>query len=260
MKSPTPEFAWCIGIDYSGAGTPDQRQPGLQAYAAQPGDPEPELLRPAGTPAKRRARWSRNALTDALIEHLSKAEPTIIGIDHALGFPLCYLERNGLTTWPQFLGDFVAHWPTTNDAVEAFRAGNPRSGQASEYRLCERWTSGAKSVFQFDVQGSVAKSTHAGLPQLARLRAALGDQLHVWPFDGFAPKPGQHLIAETFPSLFRRRYPQATRTADEQDAFAVARWLNERCARGEISMYLHPPLDVAEQERARLEGWILGVI
>lgn len=253
-------FEWCIGIDYSGAGAPDQRQPGLQVYRARPGGSAPELLVPDGAPSRRRTRWSRNALTDALIAHLSTAGPTIIAIDHALGFPLSYLERYGLATWPTFLADFVAHWPTTTHAVEAFRAGNPRSGKASEYRLCERWTSGAKSVFQFDVQGSVAKSTHAGLPQLARLRAALGNQLHVWPFDGFTPQPGQHLIAETFPSLFRRRYPCDNRTADEQDAWAVARWLSERCARDELGMYLHPPLDAAEGARARLEGWILGVV
>ena len=49
-----------------------------------------------------------------------------------------------------------------------------RVGEASELRLCERWTSSAKSVFHFDVRGSVAKSTHAGIPWLKRLRDEAG--------------------------------------------------------------------------------------
>lgn len=49
-----------------------------------------------------------------------------------------------------------------------------RVGDASELRLCERWSSSAKSVFHVDVQGSVAKSTHAGIPWLKRLRHEAG--------------------------------------------------------------------------------------
>jgi len=56
-----------------------------------------------------------------------------------------------------------------------------RVGEASELRLCERWTSSAKSVFHFDVQGSVAKSTHAGIPWLKRLRDEAGERIHFWP-------------------------------------------------------------------------------
>lgn len=44
-----------------------------------------------------------------------------------------------------------------------------RVGEASELRLCERWTSSAKSVFLFDVNGSVAKSTYVGILWLKRL-------------------------------------------------------------------------------------------
>ena len=36
----------------------------------------------------------------------------------------------------------------------------------------------AKSVFHFDVQVSVAKSTHAGLPWLRYLRQQLGGRVH----------------------------------------------------------------------------------
>ena len=41
-------------------------------------------------------------------------------------------------------------------------------------RLTEERAGGAKSVFHFDVQGSVAKSTHAGIPWLRFIRQRLG--------------------------------------------------------------------------------------
>jgi hypothetical protein len=128
-------------------------------------------------------------------------------------------------------------------------------------RLCEQWTAGVKSVFQFDVQGSVAKSTHAGLPWLLWLRQMPGSRqrLHFWPFDGFAVPPGKSVIAEVFPSLFRRRYPKAGRSADEHDAWSIATWLYEMDRRGVLEHYFKPPLTLAEQRQAALEGWILGV-
>jgi len=60
-----------------------------------------------------------------------------------------------------------------------------RTGSTSELRLYEQWTSSAKSVLRFDMQGSVAKSTHAGIPWLRFLRQRLGDKLFFWPFDGW---------------------------------------------------------------------------
>jgi hypothetical protein len=53
-------------------------------------------------------------------------------------------------------------------------------------RVTEQRVGSAKSVFHFDVQGSVAKSTHAGIPWLLYLRRQLGARLHFWPFDGWS--------------------------------------------------------------------------
>jgi hypothetical protein len=52
-------------------------------------------------------------------------------------------------------------------------------------RLTEERSGSAKSVFHFDVQGSVAKSTHAGIPWLRFIRQPLGKRVHFWPFDGW---------------------------------------------------------------------------
>ena len=120
----------------------------------------------------------------------------------------------------------MRHWPTADPHtyVDFLRAGNARTGNASELRLCEQWTAGPKSVFQFDVQGQVAASTHAGLPWLLWLREMYGanSRPHFWPFDGFEVSEGESVIAEVYPSLFRRRFPREDRTPDEQDAFCVA--------------------------------------
>ena len=45
------------------------------------------------------------------------------------------------------------------------------------------------------MQGSVAKSTHAGLPWLPRIRNEVGDKVHVWPFDGWDVPDGKSVIA-----------------------------------------------------------------
>ena len=57
----------------------------------------------------------------------------------------------------------------------------------------------AKSVFHFDVPGSVAKSTHAGLPWLRYLRNQLGDRVHFWPFDGWAIPAGKSAMVKVYP-------------------------------------------------------------
>ena len=111
----------------------------------------------------------------------------------------------------------------------------------------------------FDVQGSVAKSTHAGIPWLKRIREAEGHGVQIWPFDGWRPDPARSVIAEVYPSIFRKRYARDDRSPDEQDAYAVARWLSESAALGSLSRYFDPPLSPQERQIAEKEGWILGV-
>ncbi|MBI1395843.1 MAG: hypothetical protein GC151_07670 [Betaproteobacteria bacterium] len=250
------QFDTYVGIDYSGAETPERPLAGLQVYAASPPD-GPERLAP---PSARR-HWSRHVLALWLRDEINSARTVLVGIDHGFSFPEDYFTRHGLDSWPAFLEDFARHWPTDEPGrrVDHLRAGATRTGTASELRLCERWTSSAKSVFQFDMQGSVAKSTHAGLPWLRWLRESCGDRLFFWPFDGWLPPPGMSVIAEVYPSLFRNRYPREGRSVDEQDAYAVARWLSEIVARDAAERYFNPPLTLAERRLAALEGWILGV-
>jgi hypothetical protein len=136
--------------------------------------------------------------------------------------------------------------------------GARRQGEPNWFRLTERWTPSAKSVFQFDVQGQVATSTHAGLPWLRFLRQRCPD-LHFWPFDGWEVPAGKSVIAEAYPSLFMRRFPVEGRTTDQHAAYATAEWLREMDLRGALPRYFDPPLGPGERRVASVEGWILGV-
>jgi len=63
-----------------------------------------------------------------------------------------------------------------------------------------------------------------------------------------------------YPSIFRNRYTKEGRTADERDAYAVARWMADMDARGALAGYFAPPLTDLELATAEREGWILGVM
>jgi hypothetical protein len=174
-----------------------------------------------------------------------------------------YMDHYRITNWDQFLEDFQQHWPTDQDdsTVESWRQGNQRTGKPTEFRLAETWTTSAKSVFQFDVNGQVAKSSHAGIPWLRFIRrnADPANRPHFWPFDGFDIPPNKSVIVEIFPSIFRKRYPRRYRTPDKHDAMCAAQWLKDMDTRGGLSTYFNPPLTAKERAIAMLEGWILGV-
>jgi hypothetical protein len=126
-------------------------------------------------------------------------------------------------------------------------------------RVTEKRAGSAKSVFHFDAQGSVAKSTHAGIPWLRFIRQQLGPRVHFWPFDGWEIPPGKSAIAEVYPALWSHAYPRADRTGDQHYAFSIAAWLSQADRNGTLPGFFHP--DLAPQERiiAQVEGWILCV-
>src|ERR1035437_10276808 len=133
-------------------------------------------------------------------------------------------------------------------------------GDSSWLRLTERWTATAKPVFLFDVQGSVAKSTFAGLPWLLYLRKQCKRPVHFWPFDGCDVPHGKSAIVEVYPSLWARRFPKEGRDGDEQAAYAVAAWLQRADLSGSLNGFLSPALTPEELGISKIEGWILGVV
>ena len=256
-----PKFERYIGIDYSGAATPSTSLKGLRIYAATLMQTPTEILPPPGP----RKYWTRRGLAEWLAVELRDEQATLVGIDHAFSFPLRYFETHRIPRdWPGFLTDFQQHWPADGEgvSVESIRRslhGNGvRNGDARWRRLTEQ-RSRAKSVFHFDVQGSVAKSTHAGLPWLRYLRQQLGPRVHFWPFDGWMPPHGRSVIAEVYPSLSSKSIPSEDRTPDQHDAFSVARWMQGNDIADAMDIYFNPHMPLAERQQANIEGWILGV-
>jgi hypothetical protein len=258
-----PAFELYIGIDYSGAETPTSSLPGLRVYMADRLT-APQEVEPPPSPRK---YWTRKGVAEWLVERLSEATPTLVGIDHGFSFPLRYFEEHGVPLdWPFFLDDFQRHWPTDEDIYVDFvrdgSAGNgaARSGNTRWRRVTELRTRTAKSVFHFDVQGSVAKSTHSGIPWLRYIRRQVKDRVHFWPFDGWSVPPNCSVVAEVYPVLWSRAFPSAGRTPDQQDAFATAKWLQQSDCDGSLKRFFFPELEPKERIAAEIEGWILGVL
>ena len=258
-----PQFNRYIGIDYSGAETADSSCKGLRVFMTE-GSGEPIQVQPPTSP---RRYWTRRGLAEWLCNELGNETPTIVGIHHGFSFPIEYFDRYRLPRdWPSFLLDFQKHWPThePHTYIDFIRDGHmgeggKRMGENTWLRLTERWTATAKSVFMFDVQGSVAKSTHAGLPWLLYLRNWCKPPIHFWPFDGWEVPEGKSVVAEVYPALWMRRFEREGRDGDEQAAYAVAAWLQRADLNGSLGSYFNPPLTPEEREVAAVEGWILGV-
>lgn len=257
-----PVFERYIGIDYSGAATPEKGLAGLRVYAAEGAAAPCEIRR---TPDGRR-HWSRQSLADWLLASLKRPTPTLVGIDHGFAFPRAWYEQHGVSgRWDDFLADFRHHFPTDRPGVSVQQvrdgqvgAGAARAGSARWRRQTERRIN-AKSVFHFDVPGSVAKSTHAGLPWLWHLRRALHPRLHAWPFDGWQIPPGHSAITEIYPAIWSADHPRDGRSADQHDAWSVAMALQKSDREGRLPAMLAPALDTESQAAAAREGWILGV-
>jgi hypothetical protein len=103
----------------------------------------------------------------------------------------------------ELLDDFHRPWPTDEDIYVDFVRdglwgnGAAHMGNARWRRLTEERAGSAKSVFHFDVQGTVAKSTHAGIPWLLHACQHFGDRVHFWPFDGWAVPAGRSVMPKS---------------------------------------------------------------
>lgn len=260
---PDTAFARYVGIDYSGAETATSSLKGLRVYLAEHGSLPVEVPPPAGA----RKYWTRRGVAEWLVEILRSDIPTLVGIDHGFSFPLRYFETNRLQpSWPAFLDDFQRHWPTDRDHVYVdfvrdgvVGNGAERQGDTRWRRLTDQRAGGAKSVFHFDVPGSVAKSTHAGLPWLRFVRGRLDNRVHFWPFEGWDVPAGASAIVEVYPALWNRSFDREGRTPDQHDAYCVAAVLREADRDGRLRDWFRPRLRASERTTVQVEGWILGV-
>jgi len=153
-----PSFSRYIGIDYSGAETPSSSLKGIRVYQVSR-ESLPMEVEPLPSPRK---YWTHRGLAEWLLERLSEDVATLVGIDHGFSFPLRYFEVHYLKPdWPIFLDDYQKHWPTDAEQtyVDFVRDGLRGNGRArpgnTRWRRITEERVGAKSVFHFDVPGSV---------------------------------------------------------------------------------------------------------
>jgi hypothetical protein len=251
-----------IGIEYSGAETASSSLRGLRIYVADRVSMPVEIPPPIG-PKK---YWTRRGIAERVVELLSESTPTLVGIDHGFSFPLRYFEKYRLPLeWGAFLDDFQLHWPTDGEHiyVDFVRDGvcgngDARTGRSKWRRISEIRTGRAKSVFHFNVQGSVAKSTHSGLPWLRYIR--LHTDVHFWPFDGWQVPAGHSAVAEVYPALWSKSFPREGRDGHQQDAYSIAAWLRRADMDGYLGGFFEFYLEERERKIAEIEGWILGVV
>ena len=255
------QFERYIGIDYSGAKTPEASLPGLRVFMAEGSDRAHEVPPPPSA----RKYWTRRGLTQGLEERLKESVPTIVGIDHAFSFPKSYFEAHSLPfCWRNFLDDYYDHWPADMEGIRVRdlwerkdSTAQARRGKNSWRRLTEK-DNPAKSVFQFGVQGEVASSTHAGLPFLRSLKYALPN-VHFWPFDGWEVPPRTSCIVEAYPRLYLDKYSEEKFETNHQlDAYATTMWMRDADQKGCLKKALNPDLPDEVKDIASYEGWILG--
>jgi len=256
-----------IGIDYSGRGEPDQRISGIQVVEMDRAG-QFQRISPAGGDA-RTFSWSRQEVYAYLRSRLLESNQRLaIGIDHCLSFPISYFVQHGLQDWDAFLHHFQALWKTKVQSVRACREQAASYPNATELRMTETFTSSAKSAWNFQqMTGTVAYSTHAGLPWMYELRTSAREVLHVWPFDGWNPPVEKSVLAEVYPAILYQRYKRSCSDfphdwpRDAQDAFVIAAWLRERDWNGTLDRYFRVDTLTPEEKQVAMqyEGWILGI-
>jgi hypothetical protein len=120
-------------------------------------------------------------------------------------------------------------------------------------QLTEERAGGAKSVFHFDVQGSVAKSTHAGIPWFRFIRQRLGERVYFWPFDGWDIPAGRSSLPRSIRRSGAAAWPARIRQAN------ICAWLSRADQDGSHATFLELDLTPSERAVAQVEGWIVGV-
>jgi hypothetical protein len=108
--------------------------------------------------------------------------------------------------------------------------------------LTEERTGRAKSVFHFDVQGTVAKFMHAGIPLAVVSPRTAGRDAAFLAVRRLGNPGRRSAVAEVYPALWSRGFAAADRSADQHDAFSIAAWLSRADREGSVERHLNPEL------------------
>ncbi len=148
------------------------------------------------------------------------------------------------------LGPFWGR-PDTLDLPDLPSKGTLRHGHGlAELRATEALCSGAHPMWKLYTTGSVGSQSLLGQAHLARLRAAFGDALAVWPMEDRA---APITLAETYLSLIDKAVQDSTGYAckDAAQVDLLARAFHSV----DLAAMMQPE---APPDTLREEGWILG--
>ena len=98
-----------------------------------------------------------------------------------------------------------------------------------------------------------------GCPGFSTCGKNWGERVRFWPFDGWEVPAETSAVVEVYPSLWRKDFPLEDSTPDQQDAYAVAMWLQQKDLSGTLKNFFRPNLTRQQRQIAEYEGWILGV-
>jgi len=221
-------------------------------------------------------------------EALAAGERLLLGADFAFGFPAGFAEAlsgraQALAMWQWLAGAvrespgndsnyravaarinarFAGSGPFWGNGLRAGVTGLPRQKPElppglDEYRSTDLvarqddvWP---KSVWQLAGAGAVGAQVLTGLPVLARLRAASGGKVAVWPFEATdAPV----VLAEVYPAMLAADLRgMGAMVADEAQVRLLAAALARLAAQGGLEALMAPS---AARQVLDEEGWILA--
>lgn len=212
------DFDRFVGIDWSGR---EKNYKGVTvAHCGQDG-----LVHPA-VPAT--GHWRREAVAHWIAERIGRGERLLVGFD--FGFSLPWREGVGYLDGRVDQSHMFDLWDlvhvAANGAADDFGAAaivDPRFRPSywTKGTRPAHWADGTskqrqteiaaaagglgrpESLFKLIGSKQVGKASLAGMLTLRRLRRLAGDRLAVWPAQ--TPGPGQSVVVEIFPTLFRKQ-------------------------------------------------------
>ncbi|RVV97813.1 molybdopterin-guanine dinucleotide biosynthesis protein B [Mesobaculum littorinae] len=281
-----------VVIDWSAAATPSPRRPAKDAIWAGVADAEADADADADTPGEVYLRTRDAAMTwieTRIAAERSAGRRMLLGLDACLGWPAGFARHLTGQDCAPAVWDWLAHrvedapdnannrfevaaainamfpgtgpfWgrPAGRDLPDLPAHGSARQGHGLPER--RRWEGGGmQSVWKLYTTGAVGSQSLLAQARLAGLRARLGADLAVWPFDPpAAVAQAPVVLAEVWPSLAARAVARAARGDEPRDATQVrvtAAVMREMQRRGTLA----PALSAAGGAALAEEGWCLGV-
>ena len=143
-------------------------------------------------------------------------------------------------------------------------------GHPPEFRMAEKCSESAKSVWQLFGRGSVGSQTLVGVPALKRLisDSRIEGRVRVWPFETGLQIPesdAKLVIVEVYPSILKDEIDRCAydnEISDRAQVRVLAKALANLDSKGELGPLFEGPQGLTTRERSLAEneeGWILGL-